>query len=73
MNDLHDSVDIDNGFDGWMTDGNAVDWHWTINQNRPDQSRAGLPSFLMILQLLGSLVLCFLSASALVRSWLPSV
>ncbi len=26
MNDLHDSVDLDRDFEGWMTDGIAVDW-----------------------------------------------
>ena len=63
MNDLHDSVDIDNGFDGWMTDGIAVDWTFD-DRIKNDLIKAELvsgPLSLMILGIVfGSLVAALL-------------
>ena len=63
MDDLHESVDIDDDFEGWMTDGIAVDWTFD-DRIKNDLIKAELvsgPLSLMILGLVfGSLIAALL-------------
>ena len=52
MNDLHDSVDLEGGFDGWMTDGIAVDWTFD-DRIKNDLIKAELVSGPLSLLILG--------------------
>ena len=52
MNDLHDSVDLERGFDGWMTDGIAVDWTFD-DRIKNDLIKAELVSGPLSLLILG--------------------
>jgi len=76
MNDLHDSVDIASGFEGWMTDGIAVDWTFD-DRIKNDLIKAELvsgPLSLMILGIVfGSLVAALLPVGVGVGTVLAAI
>ena len=76
MNDLHDSVDLEGGFDGWMTDGIAVDWTFDDrikNDLIKAESVSGPLSLLILGIVFGSLIAALLPVGVGVGTVLAAI